>query len=122
MTTTILIIAAGLSRLTQGFAPPSLGSQRTHLQSTLVPGSDRTTPTSLQSAMVQTTEFSQYQSNSVQFPPPLDKIGRMKRAVKFWINTAPIVADYYRLKAMIELQKFHGKVISDQEIEVRFIS
>ena len=115
---TTLIVAAGLGRLTQGFAPLALGSQRTQLQSALVRGSDLATRTSLHSAMVQATELSQYQSNSIQFPPPLDKVGRMKRAVKFWMNTVPIVADYYRLKAMIELQKLHGKVISDQEIQV----
>jgi hypothetical protein len=56
-------------------------------------------------------------SNSVQFPPPLGKMERLKRAATFWASTAPIVVDYVGLLGHLKVQELHGMALSDHQEE-----
>jgi hypothetical protein len=56
-----------------------------------------------------------YQS---QFPPPLSVFDRWKRSARFWLATAPIVADYFGLMGTITMQDLLGKEQRTDEIEV----
>jgi hypothetical protein len=56
---------------------------------------------------------------SVEFPPPLSDIDRLKRAAKFWSTAIPIVANYYGLIGGLKLQEIFGDQATEEEIEVR---
>jgi len=59
----------------------------------------------------------------VEFPPPLNKAGRFKRAATFWLSTAPIVADYMGFMGRMKMEEIHngiGKKV-DKDIEVRIL-
>jgi hypothetical protein len=55
----------------------------------------------------------------IEFPPPLDRAGRLKRAASFWLSTAPIVADYVGLMGKMKLENLQGMTKPNEEIEVR---
>jgi hypothetical protein len=57
---------------------------------------------------------------SVEFPPPLSTLDRMKRAATFWSTAIPVVANYYGLIGNIKLQEVLGSQVSDDDIEVRW--
>jgi hypothetical protein len=57
-------------------------------------------------------------SNMVEFPPPLSRVGRLTRAATFWSKALPIVANYYGLIANIKLQETMGEALGSDEIEV----
>ena len=44
-------------------------------------------------------------SHTVEFPPPLSKVDRFKRATTFWSTALPIVASYYGLIGRLKLQE-----------------
>jgi hypothetical protein len=54
----------------------------------------------------------------VEFPLPLGKIDRLKRAVTFWLSTAPIVVDYVGLLGQLKAQELRGMALSSHEEEV----
>jgi hypothetical protein len=58
-------------------------------------------------------------AESVEFPPPLSDIDRLKRAAKFWSTAIPIVANYYGLIGELKLQEIFGDQATEEEIEVR---
>jgi hypothetical protein len=56
---------------------------------------------------------------SVEFPPPLSTVDRLKRAATFWSVAIPIVANYYGKFAEMKLREgLLGESMSDEEIEV----
>jgi hypothetical protein len=56
-------------------------------------------------------------SNSIEFPPPLSRSDRLKRAATFWSTALPIVASYYGLISRIKLQELLGDTMSDTDQE-----
>jgi hypothetical protein len=56
--------------------------------------------------------------DSVDFPPPLSTLDRMKRAATFWSTAIPIVANYYGLIGNIKLQELLGNDFKEEDIEV----
>ena len=54
----------------------------------------------------------------IEFPPPLSKVDRIKRAATFWSNAIPIVASYYSKTIEMQFQQLlTGNEISDDEVE-----
>ena len=56
---------------------------------------------------------------SIEFPPPLSSMDRLKRAATFWSTAVPIVANYYGIIGKTKLQELMGQKLTDEEIEVR---
>jgi hypothetical protein len=57
---------------------------------------------------------------TVEFPPPLSTVDRLKRAAKFWSSAVPIVLSYYSLYAERRLREsLLGESMSEDEAEVR---
>ena len=54
---------------------------------------------------------------TVEFPPPLSPVDRLKRAATFWSTALPIVASYYGLISQIKLQEVLGQNLSEDEVE-----
>jgi aarF domain-containing kinase len=55
----------------------------------------------------------------VEFPPPLSKVDRLKRAAKFWSTAVPIVLSYYSKSAEIQAAKaFKGTELTPEEEEI----
>jgi len=52
----------------------------------------------------------------VDFPPPLSRLGRLKRAATFWRNAGPIVASYQLLRLRLFLSS-EEETLSSDEIE-----
>ena len=42
---------------------------------------------------------------SVEFPPPLSKLDRLKRAAQFWLRAVPIIASYYGKVMELQLRQ-----------------
>ena len=58
-------------------------------------------------------------SEGVEFPAPLNKVDRLKRAATFWGNALPIVASYFGKNAEIQIkERLLGQCLSDEECEV----
>jgi Predicted unusual protein kinase len=56
---------------------------------------------------------------SVEFPPPLSKVDRIKRASKFWSSAIPIVLSYYSKGAELEVKRaFTGQSLTQEEEEI----
>lgn len=54
----------------------------------------------------------------VEFPPPLSKVDRLKRATTFWSTALPIVLNYYGLISRLKLQEvLRGEKLSETEEE-----
>lgn len=54
----------------------------------------------------------------VEFPPPLNKIDRFKRAATFWATSLPIMMDYYRLMTRIKMEEtLSSEPLSESYIE-----
>jgi hypothetical protein len=58
---------------------------------------------------------------SIEFPPPLSAIDRLKRAMTFYSTAVPIVANYYGLIGNLKLQELLGTQLTDDDIEVRTV-
>jgi hypothetical protein len=59
------------------------------------------------------------EEESVEFPPPLSTVDRLKRAATFWSVAIPIVANYYGKFAEMKLREgLLGETMSEEEIEV----
>ena len=55
----------------------------------------------------------------IEFPAPLSKADRLKRAATFWSTALPIVASYYGKTAEIQMrERLLGSCLSDEECEV----
>lgn len=55
---------------------------------------------------------------SVQFPPPLSKVDRLKRAAQFWSTAVPIIASYYGKMAEVKLREgLLGETMTQEDIE-----
>ena len=58
-------------------------------------------------------------SEGVEFPAPLSKADRLKRAATFWGNALPIVASYFGKNAEIQIrERLLGQCLNDEECEV----
>jgi aarF domain-containing kinase len=58
------------------------------------------------------------QNNSVEFPPPIGELDRLKRAATFWSTALPIVASYYGLISRLRLQELlGGEALSEEQVE-----
>jgi len=56
---------------------------------------------------------------SVEFPPPLTKVERLKRATKFWSSALPIVLSYYSKAAELSVKEsFLGIALTDEEQDI----
>jgi hypothetical protein len=55
---------------------------------------------------------------SIEFPAPLNKVDRFKRAGTFWLSAAPILMKNYGVLAVMKLREMHGLEMSETEIEV----
>jgi aarF domain-containing kinase len=57
-------------------------------------------------------------SESVEFPPPLSPVERLKRGATFWSTAVPIIASYYGLISRIKLQELIlDNPMTQEEIE-----
>lgn len=55
---------------------------------------------------------------SVEFPPPLSPVDRLKRGATFWSTAVPIIASYYGLISRIKLQELVlDNPMTEDEIE-----
>ncbi len=55
-------------------------------------------------------------SVEIEFPPPLSKVDRLKRAAKFWSNAIPIVASYYSKTIELQFQELlTGNTLSNEQ-------
>eukprot|EP00559_Dactyliosolen_fragilissimus_P006499 CAMPEP_0184859866 /NCGR_PEP_ID=MMETSP0580-20130426/4835_1 /TAXON_ID=1118495 /ORGANISM="Dactyliosolen fragilissimus" /LENGTH=543 /DNA_ID=CAMNT_0027356721 /DNA_START=206 /DNA_END=1837 /DNA_ORIENTATION=+ len=55
----------------------------------------------------------------IEFPPPLSKVDRLKRAAKFWSSALPIVGAYYSLSTEIYIREnVLGENLSTDDIEM----
>jgi len=54
---------------------------------------------------------------TVEFPPPLSAVDRLKRAAQFWSTAVPIVSSYYGIIGQTKLQELLGQKMTDEEIE-----
>ncbi|KAG7368184.1 ABC1 family-domain containing protein [Nitzschia inconspicua] len=54
---------------------------------------------------------------TIDFPPPLSTLDRMKRAATFWSTAIPIVANYYGLIGNIKLQELLGTKMTERDVE-----
>ena len=55
---------------------------------------------------------------SVEFPPPLSKVDRLKRAAQFWSTAVPIIASYYGKMAEVKLREgLLGETLTQEDIE-----
>jgi hypothetical protein len=100
-------VAAILAQQAYGFVPfsqPSFRAQHVLHTSTAVEAVTSETPSD--------------EIDSVEFPPPLSQVDRLKRAATFWSTAIPIVANYYGLIGSIKLQELLGDVQTEEEIEV----
>ena len=57
-------------------------------------------------------------AESIEFPPPISSVDRLKRAATFWSTAVPIVANYYGIIGKSKLQELLGQKLSDEEMEV----
>lgn len=56
--------------------------------------------------------------HGVDFPPPLSKIDRLKRATTFWSVALPIVANYYGKSVEMKIREgLLGEEMSEEEVE-----
>ena len=63
----------------------------------------------LSAAVVESKRSNNEHGNaSVEFPPPLSKVERLKRATTFWSTALPIVASYYGIISRLKLQEILG--------------
>jgi len=72
--------------------------------------------------VVDTSRFlsptSQKQDKSTEFPPPLSRVDRLKRAGQFWATAVPVIASYY--STMLELQfrqEVLGEIMTADQLE-----
>jgi hypothetical protein len=57
-------------------------------------------------------------AGSVKFPPPLNKVDRLKRAATFWVSTVPILSNYYANLGRLQFLEMHGMTMPIEESEV----
>ena len=80
-------------------------------------------PTFVTSQSSTTSRFSAISSDvpsseSVEFPPPLSPVDRIKRGATFWSTAVPIIASYYGLISRIKLQELVlDNPMTEEEIE-----
>lgn len=61
---------------------------------------------------------SESEETNIEFPPPLSKVDRIKRAAQFWSNAIPIVASYYSKTIEMQFQELlTGNALSEVESE-----
>lgn len=54
---------------------------------------------------------------SIEFPPPLGTLDRLKRAATFWSTAVPIVANYYGIIGKTRMNELLGRKMTEEEIE-----
>jgi len=55
----------------------------------------------------------------VEFPAPLSKVGRLKRAATFWSTAVPIIASYYGKYAEMKIrEKVTGECLDEEECQI----
>lgn len=107
------------------FVPPVVSRTRTFptaggkwVAATVAPAVVDATPFSNKDT--KTTLTNDTTESSVEFPPPLSTVERLKRAATFWSVAIPIVANYYGKFAEMKLREgLLGETMTDEEIEVR---
>ena len=63
-------------------------------------------------------ESQQGVGETVEFPPPLSKVDRLKRAATFWSNALPIVASYYSKTIELQFQELlTGNKLSEKDVQ-----
>jgi len=73
--------------------------------------------TALRSSTIMQKEESE--EFEIEFPPPLSKVDRLKRAAKFWSSALPIVGAYYSLSTEIYIREnVLGENLSTDDIEM----
>lgn len=56
---------------------------------------------------------------TVEFPPALSKVGRLKRAARFWSTALPIVLSYYSKSAELSVtQAITGESLTEEETQI----
>lgn len=106
-----LLLLLSLLAVSGAFVPsPSI--RRTSISAVAVPEETAT-------AAVTETASNAEEEESVEFPPPLSSIDRLKRGAQFWSTAVPIIGNYYGKFAEMKLREgFLGEEMSDEEIEV----
>lgn len=57
-------------------------------------------------------------AESAEFPPPLSKVDRLKRAAKFWSTAVPIIGSYYQKMAEMKLREgLLGQTLTEEEMD-----
>eukprot|EP00978_Attheya_sp_CCMP212_P048620 scaffold551481_cov63-Attheya_sp.AAC.1 len=63
-------------------------------------------------------ESSDGSKQTVDFPPPLSNLDRVKRAATFWSSAVPIVASYYGKYAEMKVkEEVLGQKMSEEDLE-----
>jgi len=69
-------------------------------------------------AVAHTPDKKDPNNERVEFPPPLSKVDRLRRATTFWSTALPIVLSYYGLISRLKLQQvLRGEKLSETEEE-----
>jgi len=64
-------------------------------------------------------ESSDGRKQTVDFPPPLSNLDRVKRAATFWSSTVPIVASYYGKYAEMKVkEEVLGQKMSEEDLQL----
>jgi len=64
-------------------------------------------------------EMETEESTTVEFPPPLSKVDRLKRAAKFWSSALPIIGSYYTKSTELKLREvLKGETLSEEEQKI----
>ncbi len=67
-------------------------------------------------AAVSAPQEQEEETITVEFPPPLSKVDRLKRAAKFWSSALPIALSYYTKSAELQLDEaLNGKKLTPEE-------
>ena len=107
-----VLFLLGDARVGHAFTSPFENQARHPLSGSL---SATTVPDALASSNINKNENNS--PNSVEFPPPLTQLDRLKRAATFWSTAVPIVAQYYGLLSKIKFQELTSNPLTESEIQ-----
>lgn len=103
----------------EAFVQPSCVSHNNKKKSTFALWSATSSSSSSPEEILQPVSSEDGDAVGVDFPPPLSKVDRLKRAATFWSTAVPIIFSYYGKYAEITLRsKVEGQCVSDEECQL----
>ena len=70
----------------------------------------------------QVTQENRHDNDVVQFPPPLNKVGKFTRAATLWFGGFPIVVSYFSLIYHLRFQNMIGQSLKEEDEQVRDVA